>query len=41
MYDVTLKKMKLIDFGISKKVIIRNQRRDMLTITGALNYRAP
>lgn len=35
------KKIKIIDFGISKKMIVRKQKIDMLTITGTLFYRAP
>lgn len=33
--------IKLIDFGIAKKMIVRKQKIDMLTITGTLFYRAP
>ena len=33
--------MKIIDFGISRKVLNRTRRTDMLTITGTLFYRAP
>lgn len=35
------KKIKIIDFGIAKKMISRKQKIDMLTITGTLFYRAP
>ncbi len=35
------KKIKIIDFGISKKMIVRKQKIYMLTITGTLFYRAP
>ena len=41
MVDENLKKIKIIDFGIAKKMIIRKQKVDMLTITGTLFYRAP
>lgn len=41
LYDKESQTIKIIDFGLSKKVLVRNQRRDMLTITGTLNYRAP
>lgn len=41
MVDVKNKKIKLIDFGIAKKMISRKQKVDMLTITGTLFYRAP
>jgi calcium-dependent protein kinase len=41
MVDVKNKKIKLIDFGIAKKMISRKQKIDMLTITGTLFYRAP
>lgn len=41
MVDVKNKKIKLIDFGIAKKMISRKQKADMLTITGTLFYRAP
>lgn len=34
-------KIKIIDFGIAKKMIVRRQKVDMLTITGTLFYRAP
>ena len=40
-YDRDLKKIKLIDFGISKKTYLRGQRRDMLTIIGTHYYMAP
>jgi calcium-dependent protein kinase len=41
LYDEVNNKIKLIDFGISKKIIDRGVKRDMLTITGTLYYRAP
>lgn len=41
LFEKETKSIKIIDFGISKKFIYRNQRRDMLTITGTPNYRAP
>ena len=34
-------KIKIIDFGIAKKMIVRRQKVDMLTITGTLFYRSP
>lgn len=34
-------KIKVIDFGISKKIKNRGHKVDMLTITGTLYYRAP
>lgn len=41
LYDQENKKIKIIDFGTSKKYLRRNQKFDMLTITGTLFYRAP
>lgn len=41
MVNKDLKKIKIIDFGIAKKMIVRKQKVDMLTITGTLFYRAP
>lgn len=41
LYDRVNRKIKLIDFGISKKCYIRNLPREMLTLTGTLYYRAP
>jgi len=41
MVDVKNRKIKLIDFGIARKMIVRKQKSDMLTITGTLFYRAP
>lgn len=31
----------MIDFGISKNLMERGRRKEMLTITGTLYYRAP
>lgn len=36
-----MKRLKIIDFGISKKTFQRGQRRDMLTIIGTYFYLAP
>ena len=36
-----MKRIKIIDFGISKKTFQRGQRRDMLTIIGTYFYLAP
>ena len=41
LYDSENKKIKIIDFGTSKKFIRRNTKFDMLTLTGTLFYRAP
>jgi calcium-dependent protein kinase len=41
LYDPDSKKIKLIDFGISKKTFVRGSRRDMLTITGTSLYISP
>ena len=41
LYDRDSKRVKLIDFGISKKTFLRGQRRDMLTIIGTHLYLAP
>lgn len=41
LYDADSKKIKIIDFGTSKKFLRRNKKFDMLTITGTLFYRAP
>lgn len=35
------KNIKIIDFGISKKLMNRGIKKDMLTHTGTLYYRAP
>ena len=41
MIDALNKKVKILDFGVCKKMIRRKQKMDMLTITGTLFYRAP
>ncbi len=41
LYDRANRKIKIIDFGISKKIVERGAKREMLTITGTLYYRAP
>lgn len=41
LYDEANKSIKIIDFGISKKLMNRGRDTDMLTITGTLYYRAP
>ena len=41
LYDTENKKIKIIDFGTSKKFFRRQHKFDMLTITGTLFYRAP
>lgn len=41
LYDKEKQTIKLIDFGISKKVEERGRKRDMLTPTGTPYYRAP
>lgn len=41
LYDHQGGSVKLIDFGISKKLIDRGRKRDMLTLTGTPYYRAP
>jgi serine/threonine-protein kinase ULK3 len=41
LYDEAEKSIKIIDFGISRKLLNRGRRIDMLTITGTLYYRAP
>lgn len=41
LYDEENKNVKIIDFGISKKLINRGIKKDMLTQTGTLYYRAP
>ena len=40
-YDRETRKIKIIDFGTSKKFVRRNHKIDMLTITGTVFYRAP
>jgi calcium-dependent protein kinase len=41
LFDPITKRVKLIDFGISKRTYLRGQRRDMLTIIGTSQYLAP
>ena len=41
MYDNMLKRVILVDFGISKKLLRRGIKREMLTLTGTPYYRAP
>ena len=41
LYDPSTKKIKIIDFGISKRFRRRGALFDMWTITGTLYYRAP
>lgn len=41
LYDPETKKIKIIDFGISKRFRRRGALFDMWTITGTLYYRAP
>jgi calcium-dependent protein kinase len=41
LYDAAEQKIKIIDFGISKKTFLRGSRRDMLTIIGTHFYLAP
>jgi len=41
LYDQENKRIKLIDFGISKKTFNRGVRREMLTIIGTHFYLAP
>jgi serine/threonine protein kinase len=41
LYDEAEKSIKIIDFGISRKLLNRGRRIEMLTITGTLYYRAP
>ena len=41
LYDRPNKKIKLIDFGISRKFFIREKKIEFLTITGTPYYRAP
>jgi serine/threonine protein kinase len=41
LYDEAEKNIKIIDFGISRKLLNRGRRIEMLTITGTLYYRAP
>lgn len=41
LYNKVNQSIKLIDFGISKKIEERGRKRDMLTPTGTPFYRAP
>lgn len=41
LFDPQNKRIKVIDFGISKKTFQRGSRRDMLTIIGTSQYLAP
>lgn len=41
LYDKERHQIKIIDFGISKKLVDRGRKRDMLTLTGTPYYRAP
>ena len=41
LYDPDTHKIKLVDFGISKRFVRRGSFIDMWTITGTLYYRAP
>ena len=41
LYDPLMKRIKLIDFGISKKTYQRGHRRDMMTIIGTTFFIAP
>ena len=41
LIDFPHKKIKLIDFGSSRSMRRRNEKIDMLTITGTFVYRAP
>ena len=41
LYCEQTKQIKLIDFGISKKLVRRNAKESMLTFTGTLFYKAP
>ncbi len=41
LYDEEKKRIILVDFGISKKLITRGIKREMLTLTGTPYYRAP
>lgn len=41
LYDPETKKIKLIDFGLSKRLVRRGSLIDLWTITGTLYYRAP
>jgi len=41
LYDQKEGRLKIIDFGISKKIFLHGARRDMLTIIGTNFYFAP
>lgn len=41
LYDRQNKKITIIDFGISKKIVERDTKKLMLSLTGTLYYRAP
>jgi serine/threonine protein kinase len=41
LYDKEEHSVKLIDFGISRKLIDRGRKKEMLTLTGTPYYRAP
>lgn len=41
LYDPITKRVKIIDFGISKRTFLRGERRDMVTIIGTTQYLAP
>lgn len=41
LFDPQARRIKVIDFGISKKTFQRGARRDMLTIIGTSQYLAP
>ena len=41
LYDQKNRCVKLIDFGISKKIEERGRKREMLTLTGTPYFRAP
>lgn len=41
LYDREKKKIKLIDFGISRKVFEKDEKKSLLSMTGSLFYRAP
>lgn len=41
LYDRGNSSVKLIDFGISKKLVDRGRKKEMLTLTGTPYYRAP
>jgi serine/threonine protein kinase len=41
LYDQKNKKIKIIDFEISKKLVVNGLKRDLLTIVGSSYYFAP